>query len=426
MRLITFTGKGGVGKTSVAAATALRLSEMGYRTLVMSTDPAHSLSDSFNTELSAEPRELKSNLHALEVNAYADLKLNWGVVQKHYAKLMFAQGVTGVAADEMTVLPGMEELFSLMRVKRYKYSGKYDAMILDTAPTGETLRLLSLPETLSWGIKMMRGVEKYFIKPIARPLSRLSTRLSDIVPPEEVMNTVDNMFTELDGVKEILTDRQNASVRLVMNAEKMVIKETMRALTYLNLYGFTVDMVAVNKLLAADEHSGYLEKWKAVQQKYLTEIHDSFAPLPIKKVQMYDEEVVGFGALARLAQDLYLDANPAEMMYTESPLTFSRTATGYEVKMKLPFATTDDLDIWVSGDELFVQIGNQRKITTLPIALTGIEPGEASLTGKWLTIPFPASPVASSVSKVNSLENAGSMISTAVSTVFGSSHRAQA
>ncbi len=388
MRVITFTGKGGVGKTSVAAATALRLSELGYRTLVMSTDPAHSLSDSFDVQLDGEPRCLKDNLHAIEVNAYVDLRENWDIVQRYFGNLLAAQGAVGIMADEMTVLPGMEELFALMRVRRYKESGKYDALVLDTAPTGETLRLLSLPEMLTWGIKMARTVEKFILKPVARPLSKFSDKLSAMVPPEEMMATVDDMFAELDGVKEILTNSETSSVRLVMNAEKMVIKETMRALTYLNLYGFKVDMVTVNKLLADDEDSGYLEKWKGVQQKYLREISSAFEPLPIKKVPLFDDEIVGFAALSKLAEVIYADANPAEMMYQELPVKFNRHDDVCEVMMRLPFAKPEEIDVWVSGDELFVQLGNQRRVMTLPMSLAGIEPGNASFKGKWLTIPF--------------------------------------
>jgi arsenite-transporting ATPase len=389
MRIITFTGKGGVGKTSIAAATALRLSELGLRTLVMSTDPAHSLSDSLDLDLSAEPKQIRNNLWAMEVNAYVDLKNNWDIVQRHYSKLLLAQGVNGVMADEMTVLPGMEEVFSLMRVKKYKLSGQFDAMVLDTAPTGETLRLLSLPDTLSWGVKAVRNIEKFVVKPLARPLSKLSDKMAAMVPPQEVFDSVDNMFTELEGVKEILNNNKTSTVRLVMNAEKMVIKETQRALTYLNLYEFRVDMVIVNKLLSENEDSGYLNKWKAIQQKYLVDIQESFAPLPIRKVQMYDTEVVGLDALSRMANDLYADTNPADLMYDEEPTKFLRNEKGYEISVKLPFMKTDDLEVWVSGDELYIQLGNQRKVMTLPIALTGIEPGDAEYRDKRLIVPFP-------------------------------------
>ncbi|MFQ3596985.1 MAG: TRC40/GET3/ArsA family transport-energizing ATPase [Chloroherpetonaceae bacterium] len=388
MRVITFTGKGGVGKTSISAATAVRLSEMGLKTLIMSTDPAHSLSDSFEQKLSAEPSHVKENLWAIEVNAYEDLKKNWHAVQAYYSRLLTVQGIPPIMADEMTVLPGMEELFSLMRVKRYKEMGNYDALILDTAPTGETLRLLSLPEAMNWGVKLARTVEKFVLKPVARPLSRMSDKFAHVVPSEEVMRSIDSLFDELDGVKEILTDAQTASVRLVMNPEKMVIKETMRALTYLNLYGFKVDMVAVNKLLAEDEDSGYLEKWKKVQRRYLGEIEEAFTPLPIKKVKMYDDEVVGLKALERLAQDVYGDENPAAMMYDETPIQFIRRDDSCELLLKLPFANPEEIDSWVSGDELFIQIGNQRKIITLPVTLAGIEPDDAKFKGQWLSLHF--------------------------------------
>jgi arsenite-transporting ATPase len=388
MRVITFTGKGGVGKTSISAATAVRLSEMGLKTLIMSTDPAHSLSDSFEQKLSSEPSHIMQNLWAIEVNAYDDLKKNWHAVQAYYSKLLTVQGIPPIMADEMTVLPGMEELFSLMRVKRYKEMGKYDALILDTAPTGETLRLLSLPEAMNWGVKLARTVEKFVLKPVARPLSKMSDKLAHVVPSEEVMQSIDVLFEELDGVKEILTDAQTASVRLVMNPEKMVIKETMRALTYLNLYGFKVDMVAVNKLLAEDEDSGYLEKWKKIQQRYLEEIEEAFTPLPIKKIKMYDDEVVGIKALERLARDVYGDENPAAMMYDETPIQFIRHNDACEILLKLPFANPEEIDSWVSGDELFIQIGNQRKIITLPVTLAGIEPDDAKFNGQWLSIHF--------------------------------------
>jgi len=250
------------------------------------------------------------------------------------------------------------------------------------------LRLLSLPETLSWGMKAVKNVNKYIVRPLSKPLSKMSDRIAHYIPPEEAIASVDQVFDELEDIREILTDNEKSTVRLVMNAEKMSIKETMRALTYLNLYGFKVDMVLVNRLLDMNEDSGYLENWKTIQQKYLGEIEQGFAPLPVSKLRMYEQEIVGLPALEAFARDMYGDTDPSDMMFDEPPIKFVRNADVYEVQLKLMFANPGDIDVWVTGDELYLQIGGQRKVITLPISLTGLEPGDAFFKDKWLHIPF--------------------------------------
>ncbi|HEX2909732.1 MAG TPA: TRC40/GET3/ArsA family transport-energizing ATPase [Chloroflexia bacterium] len=398
MRIIIFTGKGGVGKTSVAAATAVKAASQGYKTLVMSTDPAHSLADSFDREdfLGPDPKLIAPNLWGLEVDIYDDLRTNWENVRVHFASILTAQGVDGLLADEMAILPGMDELFSLVRIKRYHKTQEYDLLVVDCAPTGETLRMLSLPETLAWGIKLFRNAEKFIVKPVLRPLSKVGP-LSKMVAPEDVYVSIDSMFTELEGLTSILGDTKNSSVRLVMNPEKMVIKESQRALTYLSMYGLMVDSVVVNRVLPVDKDSGYMNSWKTIQQKHLNEINDSFSPLPIRQVPMYPMEVVGLEALKQMADDIYGDQDATSFLHTERPYEITKAGNGYTVKMHLPFAEEDTLDLWHKGDELIVQVGIQRRIATLPTAIAGMEAGAADFDGKWLMINFTPSATAQAV-----------------------------
>lgn len=391
MRTLIFTGKGGVGKTSVAAATAVRAADMGLRTLVMSTDPAHSLADSLDLEgpLGPEPVAVTPYLHALEVSIYHDIENNWGIVREHFSQLMAEQGVQGILADEMSILPGMEEAFPLIRIKHHKDRGDYDLLIIDCAPTGETLRLLSAPETFKWAISMLRSAERFLIKPILRPMSKITPGLNKMVAPSEVYEAVDDMFRQMEGITETLANPQETSIRLVMNPEKMVIKESQRALTYLSMYGLTVDTVVVNKILPVDQDSGYLNHWKDIQQRYLQEVEHGFNPLPIKHVPYYAEEVVGIAKLRQMGNDIYGDTDPTAVLYNESPLDISKLQDGsYRVRIKLPFADVNQLDLFQNGDELVVQIGDFRRILTLPTSLAGQEAGQAEMEGDWLIVPF--------------------------------------
>jgi arsenite/tail-anchored protein-transporting ATPase len=392
MRNIIFTGKGGVGKTSVAAATALRAADMGFKTLIMSTDPAHSLGDSLDIELGPSPVKVAENLWGQEVSVFGDLNLNWDVVREHFAHLMASRGIEGVYAEEMGVLPGMEELFSLSYIKRYNEEQKdFDLLVVDCAPTGETLRLLSLPETFGWFIKFIRNVEKYMVKPMIRPLSKKVKKLDDFVAPEEVYEKVDNLFSSTEGIIDLLADGTKTTMRLVMNPEKMVIKESMRALTYLNLYGITVDRITINRVMPDQSPDPYFQKWRAIQQKYIEQIQDAFAPIPIAEVPLFDDEVVGLAMLRRVGEKVYGTDNPLDIFFKEDPINISKVSDGhYTVRVKLPFMESMGLEpkILKLGDDLTIRIGDYQKIVALPIFLAGLESTGASFDNGWLNIDF--------------------------------------
>jgi len=392
MRNIIFTGKGGVGKTSVAAATALKAADMGYKTLIMSTDPAHSLGDSLDVQLGPSPVKVAENLWGQEVSVYGDLNLNWDVVREHFAQLMESRGVEGIYAEEMGVLPGMEELFSLSYIKRYNEEQKdYDLLVVDCAPTGETLRLLSLPETFGWFIKMIRNVEKYMVKPVIRPLSKKVKKIDAMVAPEEVYQKVDNLFASTEGIIDLLADGSKSTVRLVMNPEKMVIKESMRALTYLNLYGITVDSITVNRVMPDVTEDSYFQKWRNIQQNYLKQVREAFAPIPIGEVPLFDQEVVGLDMLRQVGEKVYGEKNPMDIFFKEDPIDIQKVHDGhYKVRVKLPFmeAMGQDPKILKLGDDLTIRIGDYQKIVALPIFIAGLEPSGASFDNGWLNIDF--------------------------------------
>ena len=385
MRNIIFTGKGGVGKTSVAAATALRAADMGYKTLIMSTDPAHSLGDSLDVQLGPSPVKVAENLWGQEVSVFGDLNLNWDVVREHFAHLMESRGIEGVYAEEMGVLPGMEELFSLSYIKRYNEQNEYDLLVVDCAPTGETLRLLSLPETFGWFIKLIRNVEKFMVKPVIRPLSKKIKKIDDFVAPVEVYDKVDNLFSSTEGIIDLLADSSKTTMRLVMNPEKMVIKESMRALTYLNLYGITVDRITINRVMPDQSPDPYFQKWRAIQQKYIDQIEEAFAPIPITEVPLFDDEVVGIAMLRRVGEKVYGDLNPLDIFFAENPIDIKKVSDGhYKVRVRLPFMENMGLEpkILKLGDDLTIRIGDYQKIVALPIFLAGMESTGASYEDK--------------------------------------------
>ena len=385
MRVILFTGKGGVGKTSLAAATAVRAADMGKRTIVLSTDIAHSLADSLDVELGNEPREVIPNLWGQETEIYKTLETYWGVIQRYIAALMSWRGMSGIVADEVVVLPGMEELANLLFIERYRREGKYDVVIVDSAPTGETLRLLSFPDMLHWWMNRLFPLQRK-VAAVVRPVVGA---LSDIpLPSNSVMDAVVELYAELEDVHKLLLDGEQTSIRLVVNPEKMVIKEAQRTLTYLNLFGYSTDSVIVNRILPESVNDGYFAGWKESQRKYIEYIDEAFSPLPILNMPLLDQEVVGVDMLRRMARAVYGEADPTRFYYRGQVQTIDKVADGYMLNLKLPFASKEQVSLIHSRDELNVKVGSYRRTVTLPHVLINLKVAEAKMDDYVLRIHF--------------------------------------
>ncbi|NJL87020.1 MAG: TRC40/GET3/ArsA family transport-energizing ATPase [Leptolyngbyaceae cyanobacterium SM1_1_3] len=393
MRVILMTGKGGVGKTSVAAATGLRCAELGYKTLVLSTDPAHSLADSFDLELEHDPLQVQPNLWAAELDALRELEGNWGAVKRYITEVLQARGLQGVEAEELAILPGMDEIFSLVRMKRHYDEGEYDVLIIDSAPTGTALRLLSLPEVAGW---YMRRLYKPFqavsaaLRPLVEPIFRPVAGFS--LPTTEVMDAPYEFYEQLEALEKVLTDAATTSVRLVTNPEKMVIKESLRAHAYLSLYNVGTDLVIANRIIPDSVQDPFFQRWKDQQQTYRQEIHDNFHPLPVKEVPLFSEEMCGMTALYRLKDTLYESEDPTQVYYKETTLRVVQAADHYSLEVYLPGIPKDQIELSKTSDELNIRIGNHRRNLVLPQALAALQPSGAKIEDDYLKIRFaPAS-----------------------------------
>ncbi|MBW4654165.1 MAG: TRC40/GET3/ArsA family transport-energizing ATPase [Kaiparowitsia implicata GSE-PSE-MK54-09C] len=393
MRVILMTGKGGVGKTSVAAATGLRCAELGHKTLVLSTDPAHSLADSFDLELGHEPVLVRPNLWGAELDALMELEGNWGAVKRYITQVLQARGLDGVEAEELAILPGMDEIFSLVRMKRHYDDGDFDVLIIDSAPTGTALRLLSLPEVAGWYMrrfyKPLQAVSaalRPLVEPIFRPIAGFS------LPNQEVMDAPYEFYQQIEELEKVLTDSAVTSVRLVTNPEKMVIKESLRAHAYLSLYNVATDMVVANRIIPDSVTDPFFQRWKENQQQYRQEIHDNFSPLPVKEVPLYSEEMCGIAALERLKETLYGDEDPSQVYYKETTMRVVQGDGHYSLELYLPGIPKDKVELSKSADELNVRIGNHRRNLVLPQALAALQPAGAKMEDDYLKIRF-ASPV---------------------------------
>ncbi len=390
MRILLFSGKGGVGKTSLAAATGLQLSRLGYRTLVMSVDPAHSLGDSFDLEASlfhgktGDPFVISDKLSIHEVNIQREIKRYWNEISSYVVSVLRTSGISDVQAEELAILPGMEELSAMMYVNQYRREQRYDAIVLDCAPTAESLRFVSMPTTLDWYMKHVFPFQRGFLKAV-RPLAN---RVSPVeLPSDSYFANIQSLFQRLDGIGDIMEDPQITSVRLVTNPEKMVLRETQRAYVYFTLHGLTVDGILVNRVLPEAVTDAWFQEWRASQTGVLAEIDTYFSPVPVKRVPLFMHEVVGRERLEELARVLYRpDEDPAAVTRTEPPYTFTKKESHYEVQLQMPFALKGEVGLFKKNDELVVEIGTLRRHIGLPVSMAGLTPVRARLENKHLFV----------------------------------------
>jgi arsenite-transporting ATPase len=385
VRVILFTGKGGVGKTSVAAATALRCAQLGHRTLVMSTDPAHSLGDSFDREFGPEPQQISANLWAHEVSALHELERHWKRLHDYAAEVFATQGLDDVVAEEVANPPGMDEIASLMWIKHYAERDLYDTLIVDCAPTGETLQLLMFPDAARWWLDKIYPWERKAMK-LARPL--LQSVIDMPLPSDEVYASVKDLLLDLEGMKKVLVDSEVTSIRLVLNLEKMVVKEAKRSFTYLSLFGYVTDAVVVNRRLPEELSDELFRKWRDIHQRYAVEVDHSFQPLPIFNVPLFDEEVVGERMLLRMAEAIYGDRDPTDRFYQGTSQRVEKIGSEYVLALKVPFADREDVTLSRQDGELFVTVGSYRREVALPRVLASRSTLGAAIESGELRVRF--------------------------------------
>ena len=385
MRVILFTGKGGVGKTSVAAATAAHCARLGYRTVVMSTDPAHSLGDSFDLELGTSLTQVGDNLWAHEVSALHEMQRHWKRLHEYAVQVFATQGLDEVVAEEVANPPGMDEIASLMWIKHYAQRAEHDVLIVDCAPTGETLQLLTFPDAARWWLDKIYPWERRAMK-VARPVLQ---PLMDIpLPSDEVFASLKDLLLDLDGMRKVLTDPAVTTVRIVLNLEKMVIKEAKRAFSYLSLFGYVTDAVVVNRLLPGELHDELFKKWQQIHRRYQAEVEQSFEGIPIFNVPLFDSEVVGRNMLLRMAEVTYGEQDPTEHFVHTSPQRIEKSGPEYVLSLKVPFVDRSAVDLSRHNGELYVTIGNYRREISLPRVLAQRDTAGAAIQDGELRVRF--------------------------------------
>jgi arsenite/tail-anchored protein-transporting ATPase len=382
MRIILYLGKGGVGKTTISAATAVRSAKLGKRTLVVSTDLAHSLADCLNKPLSSEPKELAPYLWAQEVNALDEMRRGWGKLQDSMSKMLRSRGIDSVMAEELALIPGMDEIVSLINIYRNAREGNFDVVIIDAAPTGETVRLLSMPDTFQWYAGRIMNLQSGTLN-LARPL------IKAFLPSAEILDAVNELSERVKALREVLGNPDISSYRPVVNPERMVIKEALRAETYLALFGYPIDAVISNRVLAKGEyHDTFMQELYRNQTKFQQQIYNTFAPLPIWVAPYYSHEIIGISQLGKLADVMFGDEDPTQVFYRGQIQEVTRQGDAYILRLPLPHVEMDKVLMTKKGDEMIIEIGNFKRDITLPSVLANQEATLARFVNNALEIHF--------------------------------------
>ncbi|HYB02077.1 MAG TPA: ArsA family ATPase [Ktedonobacteraceae bacterium] len=386
MRIILYLGKGGVGKTTISAATAVRSAAMGKRTLVVSTDLAHSLADCFDAPLTSEPKALAQNLYAQEVNVLDEMRNSWGKVQAKMSQALRKSGIDSVMAEELALVPGMDEIVSLLNIYRNARDGNFEVVIIDAAPTGETIRLLSMPDTFQWYAGRLAGLNlKSSTLNLARPF------IKAFLPSGEMLEALQILTDRVKGLREVLSNPDVSSYRPVVNPERMVIKEALRAETYLALFGYPIDGVVCNRVLQPGNYADeFMQDLYHNQETMREMIHNTFAPLPIWEAPYYSHDIIGIAPLGALAQAVFGDVDPTQVFHRGPIQEVIHKGDTYILRLPLPHVEMDKVLMTKKGDEMIVEIGNFKRDITLPAVLANQEAKLARFVGSALEIHFTA------------------------------------
>lgn len=385
MRIILYTGKGGVGKTTIAAATACRIAARGRKVLIISTDLAHSLSDSFNMKLSNEPREISRNLFGMEIDSVLENEKYWGNIKDYIEKLMMLKSEKSIETEELLVFPGFDELMSLLKIKEIYDEGVYDVLIVDCAPTGETMSLLKFPDLFKWWMEKLFPIKRKGAK-IARPIVQATLKVP--VPSEETFDDIEKLYTKIEQLHQLMQNKEIVSIRIVTTPEKIVVKEAKRSFAYLHLFNYNVDSIIVNRIFSKSSVSGYFEKWENIQRENIRDIEDSFLGIPVFKLELLNNEVREVDVLSRIGEKLYGEATPEDILFCDKIFSVEKAEHGYNLEIKMPFTDKNELKLSQHGEELVISVKNERRCMVIPAKLKSLEIAGAKYADGKLNIHF--------------------------------------